>query len=160
MAFQCTPSKNAIVLEHGRKVVDPLLKSLRGKVALVGYSLPGAEDPIRKKLYRSARGAPTDADRRVGAVELERALVSFSYAGAAIPSEIRVSTETPTTDYFRAFQGIDSGEKYDPAGFWKLPIPVMKSIQVDPGDVIFYDAEGYDLLKKTLRPQWIGSRRS
>ena len=58
VAFQCTPAKNQIVLDHAATVINPFLKSLRGKVGLVGYSLPGTEDPIRKKLYRSFRGQP------------------------------------------------------------------------------------------------------
>src|SRR5207245_9453171 len=48
VAFQCTPAKNAIVLDHAAKVIDPFLKALRGKVALVAYSLPRTEAPIRK----------------------------------------------------------------------------------------------------------------
>jgi len=31
------------------------------------FSLPGGEDPIRKKMYRSIHGRPTDADRLQGA---------------------------------------------------------------------------------------------
>src|SRR5262249_17384342 len=59
VAFQCTPAKNKIVLEHAATVIDPFLKALRGKVALVAYSLPGTEDPIRKQIYRSFRSQPT-----------------------------------------------------------------------------------------------------
>src|SRR5205807_5140747 len=43
----CTPAKNHLAAEHMRKVINPFLKSLRGKAALVMYSLPGKEDPIR-----------------------------------------------------------------------------------------------------------------
>ncbi|HUY31469.1 MAG TPA: hypothetical protein VMV69_01715 [Pirellulales bacterium] len=37
----CTPEKNHLAARHTREVIDPLLKSLRGKVALVLHSLPG-----------------------------------------------------------------------------------------------------------------------
>src|SRR2546425_3294226 len=59
----CTPEKNHLAGKHTRTVINPFLKSLRGKVGFVMYSLPGGEDPIRKKLYRSFRGRPTEAER-------------------------------------------------------------------------------------------------
>lgn len=154
-AFQCTPVKNAIVLKHGGDVIDPLLKAMRPRVKSVVYSLPGTEDPIRKKLYRSVRGRPSDADRAEGAVALKVKLANFRYEGEPLPREISVSTETPVRDYFRSFRGLDAGPKYDPDGFWKLPIPVMNTIAVAPNDVVIYDAEGYDLLKNYLKEQGI-----
>src|SRR5215470_6922874 len=66
----CTPDKNALAARHTREVVDQFLKSLRGKVAFVMYSLPGSEDPIRKKLYRSFEHRPSEAERAQGAKEL------------------------------------------------------------------------------------------
>src|SRR5690348_1801152 len=71
VAFQCTPAKNWIVLDHAATVINPFLKAMRGKVALVAYSLPGREDPIRMKLYRSFRARPTDEDREQGRRELK-----------------------------------------------------------------------------------------
>ncbi len=41
----CTPIKNALAAKHTRTVVNPFLKSMRGKAALILYSLPGEEDP-------------------------------------------------------------------------------------------------------------------
>jgi hypothetical protein len=155
VAFQCTPAKNKIVLDHAATVIDPFLKAMRGKVGLVAYSLPGTEDPIRKKLYRSFRGQPSAGDRRQGQRELEAKLTAFPYRGAAIPSSIAVSEETPTIDYFDRFPGIDSGPGYEGQGFWQLPIPVMKSIEVGPRDVVIYDAEGYLLLRDFLKAQGI-----
>jgi Isochorismatase family len=145
VAFQCTPAKNRIVLDHAATVIDPFLKAMRSKVALVAYSLPGREDPIRKKLYRSLRGQPTD--RR----ELKAKLESFNYRAQALPSAITVSAGTPTIDYFRQFPGLDAGAAYDGPGFWDLPIPVMKSIDVAPRDVVIYDGEGYPALRDFLR---------
>ena len=57
----CTPEKNHLAARHTREVINPLLKSLRGKVSLVMYSLPGSEDPIRKKLYRSFSARPSES---------------------------------------------------------------------------------------------------
>lgn len=154
-AFQCTPAKNAIVLKHGGDLIDPLLKSLRPKVKSIVYSLPGTEDPIRKKIYRSVRSRPSDTDRVQGAAELKAKLAGFRYEGEPLPKEITVSTETPVRDYFKQFRGLDAGPKYDPEGFWKLPIPVMTTITVAPDDVVIYDAEGYELLKTFLKEQGV-----
>jgi hypothetical protein len=154
-AFQCTPEKNAIVLRHGGQVIDPLLKRLRDKVRLVAYSLPGSEDPIRKQLYRSVRGEPEEASRAEGRKQLEARLRAFNYRGEPLPAFFTVSTETPTRDYLAAFPGLDAGPKYDPKGFWELPIPVMKTIHVAPRDVVFYDAEGYPLLRDFLQAQGV-----
>ena len=155
VAFQCTPVKNRIVLEHAATVIDPLLKRLRAEVGLVMYSLPGKEDPIRKKIYRSFRSQPDRASREQGRAELKAKLEAFRYQGQALPSTLTVSAETPTIDYFRQFPGLDATAAYDGPGFWDLPIPVMKSIEVDLRDVVIYDAEGYAPLAAFLKAQGI-----
>jgi hypothetical protein len=154
-AFQCTPVKNAIALDHAKEVINPFLIAWRDRVGAVVYSLPGTEDPIRAKLYRSVRSTPTPDDRAEGERELTATLRSFSYQGSALPEQIDVSTDTPTIDYFRAFRGLDAGPTYDPPGFWNLPIPVMKPIDVASDDVVIYDGEGYDLLRELLQSQGI-----
>src|SRR6202007_1643702 len=103
----CTPEKNHLAARHTREVIDPFLKSLRGKVALVLYSLPGNEDAIRRKLYRSFRGRPTEAERRAGAAELKAKLKGFSYRGDALPTTLKLSGSKPVVDYFRQFPGLD-----------------------------------------------------
>jgi Isochorismatase family len=155
VAFQCTPVKNKIVLDHAATVINPLLKSLRNKVRVVAYSLPGTEDPIRKKLYRSFKSQPKDDERAQGQVELEAKLREFAYRGQAIPESLPVSGETPTIEYFKQFPGIDSGPGYEGTGFWQLPIPVMKSIDVDRRDVVIYDGDGYPALREFLKSQGI-----
>ncbi|RUL88192.1 isochorismatase family protein [Tautonia sociabilis] len=154
-AFQCTPVKNGIVLDHASEVVDPFLRSLRDRVGLVVYSLPGTEDPIRGKLYRSIRRTPTPEERAEGRLELEAKLRSFSYRGGALPAVIEVSTETPTIGYLGRFPGLDAGPAFDPPGFWKLPIPVMSPIAVHPEDVVAYDGEGYGPLRDFLKANGI-----
>lgn len=154
-AFFCTPEKNRFGLRHMEKVVNPFLKSLRGKAGLVAYSLPGREDPIRKKIYRSFRGRPSSAERAQGLAELEARLRSFPYRGEAIPERLLVSAETPVVDYFKQFPGLDAGDRYDPAGFWNLPIPVARPLEVDPEDVVIYDGEGYEALRRFLKDEKI-----
>jgi nicotinamidase-related amidase len=151
VAFQCTPEKNAIVIKHCATVINPLLKRLRGNVGLVAYSLPGNEDPIRKMVYRSFRRRPEPREREEGAKLLKEKLNAFSYAGQAIPSMITVDRDIPTIGYFRAFPGLDAGPKHDPQGFWDLPTPVMRPIEVDSNDVVIYDGEGYPALRDFLK---------
>jgi nicotinamidase-related amidase len=151
----CTVEKNHLAGRHTREVINPLLKSLRGKAALVLYSLPGNEDPIRRKLYRSFTNTPSEAERQEGARELDGKLNSFVYRGQGVASQIKLSGDKPMIDYFKQFSGLDAGARFNNAGFWDLPIPVTKDIDVDPGDVVIYDAAGYDPLKQFLASQGI-----
>jgi hypothetical protein len=147
----CTPAKNALAGRHTREIINPFLKSLRGKVAFVMYSLPGGEDPIRKKLYRSCAGRPTLKQREEAKKELKDKLRGFSYKGERLPTKLTLSKERPVVDYFKQFPGLDSGPRYNNVGFWELPIPVTKDIDVDADDVVIYDAQGYAPLKKFLQ---------
>jgi hypothetical protein len=152
----CTPQKNHLAAKHTSGVINPFLKSLRGKVSLVLFSLPGLEDPIRKKLYRSFKGSPTETERREGAKELSAKLTNFVYRGEPLQSSLKLSSDKPVVDYFKEFPGLDAHSgKYDPIGFWDLPIPVTSDIDLDPADVIIYDGEGYPVLKKFLQENGI-----
>jgi hypothetical protein len=147
----CTPPKNAIGGQHTHKVIDPFLKTYRANMACVVHSLPGTEDPIRRKLYRSVHGRPTDAERKAGAAELEAKLKSFDYHGQPLPATLSLSKDKPVIDYFRQFPGLDAGPEFNNAGFWNLPIPITKDITAHPDDVVIYDAEGYGLLRDFLK---------
>src|SRR5262245_48493843 len=89
----CTPERNHLAGRHTRAVINPFLKALRGKVALVMYSLPGNEDPIRKKLYRSFGHRPGAAERAQGAKELRARLTGFNYRGGPLPERLTLSPE-------------------------------------------------------------------
>src|SRR3989440_11530606 len=95
----CTPAKNELAARHTRDVINPFLKSLRGKAALVMYSLPGDEDPIRKKLYRSFKGKPTEAQRKQGGKELNAKLNKFVYQAEPLPARLTLSEDRPVADY-------------------------------------------------------------
>ncbi|MEQ9408807.1 MAG: hypothetical protein RIK87_13815 [Fuerstiella sp.] len=151
----CTPEKNHLAARHTRKVINPFLKRMRPHVRFVMYSLPGGEDPIRRLMYRSIRGAPTDQDRVAGAAQLKQKLQSFDYRGQPLPTTLSVSADRPVIDYFRQFPGLDAGAAYNNEGFWQLPIPVTRDIDVDPQDIVIYDAEGYPPLRDFLTGQGI-----
>lgn len=151
----CTEEKNHLAAKHTSGIINPFLKSLRGMVNVVMYSLPGLEDPIRKKMYRGFKSTPTESDRREGAKELAAKLSSFDYRGQPLPAKITLSTDKAAIDYLRQFPGLDAGAKYNNAGFWDLPIPVTRDIDVYPDDVVIYDAEGYKPLREFLQAQGV-----
>lgn len=155
VALCCTPEKNRIYNRHVAEAVNPFLKKYRSRVGIVGYSLPNSEDPVRKQLYRSVRGTPSDSDREAGKQALKTALASFKYAANPIESTLLLDTAHPARDYMTKFPGIDSSAKFNGEGFWQLPIPVASAIEVAPSDVVFYDAEGYPLLRDFLKEQGI-----
>jgi hypothetical protein len=156
VAFQCTPAKNKIVLDHAASVINPFLKTMRARAGLlVGYSLPGTEDPIRRKIYRSVRRQPGEQERKEGEQELKAKLAAFDYRGQAVPASMPLDSESPFRSYFKQFPGLDSGPGYDGRGFWELPVPVMKPINVDPRDFVIYDGEGYPALRAFLQKQGI-----
>jgi hypothetical protein len=147
----CTKEKNHLAARHTREIVRPFINSLRDKAAFVMYSLPGGKDPIRQKLYRSLDHMPSAAERKAGAGELNAKLKNFRYEGEPLPAELTLSPDKPVIDYFRQFPGLDAGAKYNNEGFWSLPIPVTSDVDVAPEDVVIYDAEGYEPLKKFLQ---------
>src|SRR5262249_36326578 len=150
-----TPAKNKLAYEHTRKVIDPFLKRWRGKVRHVLYSLPGPADAIRTRLYRSFNHQPDETERQQGARELKEKLTSFIYQGERLPEKLTLSAERPVQDYFRQFPGLDAGPRYNNKGFWELPIPVTTAIDVDPGDVVIYDAPGYPPLRDFLKKEGV-----
>ena len=151
----CTIDKNHLAARHTREVIDPFLKAMRPLVPLVMYSLPGPQDPIRKMVYRSIHGRPTEAERVEGARQMSAKLKSFTYRGEPLPNQLELSTDLTVIDYFKKFPGLDAGAKYNGEGFWQLPIPVTSDITADPEDVVIYDAEGYEPLRKFLKDNGI-----
>ncbi|MBL9122888.1 MAG: isochorismatase family protein [Planctomycetaceae bacterium] len=155
VALCCTPEKNRIYQRHVREVLNPLLEKLRPRVGLVGYSLPNREDPIRKQVYRSVRGRPSAAERTAGAKELAQALAAFDYRGNPLDERLKLDQNLTAVSYFQQFPGIDSSAKFNHEGFWQLPIPLASAITAQPDDVVFYDAEGYPVMRDFLRSQGI-----
>ena len=154
-AFQCTPAKNRLVLKHGGEVIDPLLKRLRSVVKVVGYSLPGTSDPIREKLYRSTRSQTNAARREEGQKAIEAKLKGFDYKAEGLPTTIQVAKTTPTLAYFKEFPGLFAYPNFNPEGYWKLPVPIMSTIKPAIDDIVFYDGDGYEVLRDHLKKQGV-----
>lgn len=147
----CTEEKNHLAGRHTREVIDPFLARMRGKAAFIMYSIIGAKDPIRTKMYRTFDYQPTNAERAAAARALHEKLNTFDYSGQPLPAELTLSADKPVIDYFKQFPGLDAGARYNHSGFWELPVPVTKDITVHPDDVLIFDVEGYKPLKEFLQ---------
>ncbi|MEO1979718.1 MAG: isochorismatase family protein [Fuerstiella sp.] len=147
----CTPEKNHLAGRHTREVIDPFLKRMRSNVAFVMYSLIGSVDPIRKKMYRTLDYTPTADERREAKKQLAEKLHAFDYTSKPLPAEFPLSQKKPVIDYFRSFPGLTAHNDFNGAGFWQLPVPIHSSVTVEPNDVLIFDVEGYDPLRKFLQ---------
>lgn len=151
----CTPEKNHLAGRHTREVIDPFLKRSRKDVALVMYSLIGKVDPIRKKLYRTFDYNPTKTEREQARKDLAKQLKSLPYQGEPLPNRLTLSKEQPVIDYFKQFSGLSAGDRFNGKGFWNVPVPVTSDITVHDDDVLIFDQEGYEPLKKFLKKEGI-----
>ena len=153
--FLCTKEKNALTLAHTREVIDPFLQRLRPQVAMIGYSLPGSEDPIRKKLYASVLTEPEDLDTAQGEQELAQVLGAWDFTGQPLIDAFELDEEIPVRAYFAQTPSTDAGDRYNGAGFWELPMPLSSGITHAPQDRVFYDGEGYPKVRDYLRARGI-----
>jgi hypothetical protein len=85
-AFTGHLSDNLLVLDHMDDLVKPLVDSVRGRLPLVAYSLPGGPDSIRGKLYRDYDSQPGATLRAQGRMEIEAYLNGLT--GSQWPSSI------------------------------------------------------------------------
>ncbi len=99
----CTPEKNHLAGRHTREVIDPLLKRLRPHVKLTMMSLRSREYPAQRKMYRSIRYNPTDAERAQGRKELHDLLRGFDYHGKPLQETLTLSRDLPVVDYLNSF---------------------------------------------------------
>ena len=113
----CTPAKNHLAARHTREVINPFLKSLRGKVGLRHVQPARHRGPDPQEALPLVRPQP---DRRrsaqQGAKELKEKLASLPLQGEPLPATLTLSADTPVVDYFRQFPGLDAGPRYNGAG--------------------------------------------
>lgn len=155
VAFFCTEGKNRVALAHMREVLNPFLVRVRPRVGLVGYSLPGVEDPIRRLLYASINTPAERLNPAEGERQLAELLARHPFAGGPLPSQLELDETTPATSCLRQTRSTDAGEHYNGAGFWELPMPIAGPVQYRPSDVVFYDAEGYPGVRDFLKAKGI-----
>jgi hypothetical protein len=151
----CTEEKNHLAGRHTREVIDPFLKKMRGRAALILYSLIGKKDELRPKMYRTFSTRPTPAERSAAAKAVREKLAAFEYRGESLPAKLTLSSDRPVIDYFRQFPGLDAGPKFNNTGFWELPVPITSDVTVHPDDVLIFDVDGYQPLREFLKANGI-----
>jgi len=155
IAFLCTPEKNRIGLEHVREVVDPFLARIRGDVRLVAYSMPGVEDPIRRRLYASIGTEPDQLRPEDGERLLAERYAAHAFGGKPLVRELALDPRFPVRDFMAQTPSTDAGDRYNGPGYWDLPMPVSSGIQRAAADRVFYDGEGYPKVRDYLLSQGI-----
>ena len=151
----CTPEKNDVAFRHTMDVINPFMKELRPHIGVVAHSLPGIEDPIRKKLYPSISTSIVELDVAEGEKQLAGVLDAFPFRGQPLIPEIQLSPLLPVPDYFRQTVPIDAGDYYNGPGYWDLPMPLLTGLDFGTGDVVVYDDEGYDKVRDYLKSMGI-----
>ncbi len=152
----CTPDKNHLAGQAHAGSRQPAVKA----AARPGFA--GALQPAQPPVSGSGQdlsqhSPPTERSRtrrrtpRIG-VDLERLSRT---AASNVPQQLTISEEHPVRDYFQQFPGLDAGARFNHAGFWDLPIPVTKDVEVFPEDVVYYDDEGYPALRDFLKAQGV-----
>jgi len=154
-AFFCTPEKNRWATRHIIEVLNPFLSRLRSRVGLVGYSLPGVEDAIRKMLYASIHTPPERLQPEEGEKRLRALLASFSFTGQPLVTELELDAARPVASYMAQTPSTDASPRYNGEGFWELPMPVHAAVERMPTDIVFYDAEGYAPVRDFLKSRGI-----
>lgn len=155
VAFFCTVRKNAIVEPHIRAVVNPLLTRLRPRLALVAYSMPLVEDEARRLMYASVRTRPEQLDPAEGERRLRDILRGHEFAAEPLVAELNLDDNRLVHSYFSHTPSTNAGDRYNGAGYWQLPMPVHQVVERAPTDLVFYDGEGYELVRDYLRERGV-----
>jgi hypothetical protein len=149
VAFQGETEKNKIYIKHTKDVVSPFIEKLRGRIGLVAYSLPESRDELRAKYYDSKKDR-NDPTVIAAGKKLKEILSLFNYNAQTTPDTLVLRKNYLTYDYFNEFKGNNSEDFYNNKGYWSLPILLVNSLNFTKGDIIFYDGEGYEVIKNTL----------
>lgn len=155
IAFCCTREKNLLITQHINDLINPFLSRLRPLCGLVGYSMPGIEDDIRRLLYASVDTEPDQLDPAEGERQLAELLAAHDFTGHPLVSRLYLNPDQPVCSYFDNTPATDASDLYNGPGFWKLPMPVHAAVERAPEDRVFYDGEGYPTVRAYLKRRGI-----
>jgi len=155
VAFFCTVEKNAVCLQHVKEVMNPFLRRLRNEVALVGYSMPGVEDPIRRLLYASVETSPEQLNPKEGERQLAALFARRKFTGEPLVPRLELDADRPVKSYMDQTPSTDAGDRYNGAGYWDLPMPLVSVLDHAPSDRVLYDGEGYEKVRGYLKRRGI-----
>ncbi len=150
--FFCTVPKNRIGQQHMREVVDSFLRQWRSHLALISYSLPLQEDPIRRLLYASVNTPPEALRPKEGERQLAEAVRQRSLLhGQPLTPGLTLDERAPATSYMDQTPSTNARDFYNGPDFATLPMPLSSAITYVPTDRIFYDDEGYEKARDFMR---------
>jgi hypothetical protein len=132
-------------------VLNPFFWRLRSHVALVGHSLPGIEDEIRRLLYPSISTKPEELDVERGEKLLAELFSKHKFEGNPLREKLILDENRPVKSYFEQTPSTDAGDYYNGKEFWQLPMPIVKCLKCAPNDLVFYDGEGYPKVRDYLK---------
>jgi isochorismate hydrolase len=70
-------------------------------------------------------------------------------------AQLALDREHPAKSYMEQTPSTDAGDRYNGAGYWNLPMPVIHDLERAPSDRVFYDAEGYPKVRDYLKRRGI-----
>ncbi len=155
ISFFCTPEKNQIALEHTRKVVRPFLDRLRDRIAVVAYSLPGAEDEERRLLYASIDTPPAALNVVEGQRHWRTRRDVWSFAGDELAGEAQLDPLCPVSSFFQQTPATQTCHRYDRDFREHLPMPLSAALNHHREDLVFYDDAGYPKIRDFLKARGV-----
>jgi isopentenyldiphosphate isomerase len=150
IALFCTKEKNLFAQRHVRDVINPFLRYLRDHVAVIGHSMPGIEDDIRKLVYPSISTKLDELNIEKGEKLLAELLNEHSFTANPLIDKLSIDPDLPVKSYFDQTPSTDAGDFYNGSGFWQLPMPVLHCLE-RKNDLVFYDGEGYPKVRDYLK---------
>lgn len=150
-----TSGKNALYSRQIAEIVNPFIRRLSVQVALVGHTLPGLEDPVRKLLYPSISTGRDSLDPPAGKRKLEEIFTARTLRGPAQEESLELDGNAPLTSYFQKTPSSHASVRGNGPGFEEIPVPLANNIFRCPSDIVFYDGEGYEKIRDYLRKKGI-----
>lgn len=150
-----TPEKNALFPRQVRQVIDPFLNRMGSHTVLVGHTLPGKEDPVRRLLYPSISNGGTIPDEDKGRRMLRSILSSYTFTGPKPEEIISLDNSIPLTSYFLEMPSSHANTAYNGSGFKELPVPLVKGLARTANEIVLYDGDGYDSIRNYLKSRGI-----
>jgi nicotinamidase-related amidase len=90
-----------------------------------------------------------------GEKRLAGILSAHPFAGRPLVATLDLDPANPVKSYMDQTPSTDAGDRYNGPGYWSLPMPVSRGIDHRPGDVVFYDGEGYPKVRDYLKTRGV-----
>ena len=150
-----TPKKNALFPRQVRQVINPFLDRMGSHTVLIGHTLPGKEDPVRRLLYPSLSNGGKTPDEEKGRRMLRSVLTSHTFTGPKPEEIISLDNDIPLTSYLLEMPSSHANTSYSGSGYNELPVPLVKGLVRTANEIVFYEGDGYDTIRDYLKSRGI-----